>query len=433
MPIDISQNQAQFIKQQLLNFPVAPGVYSHFINAGTDRILDILEENYFRSELAQGISCFKYLQGDYGTGKTQFINCLAERAHRNGIVPTIVNIGQECPFNSPLAIYRSLMGGFLPPTRHEGTLQSYPEKGIEILIHEWIKQKLRELGSGDGREVPDVVRRQAERTFTQLWLGAPDTQAASALNALGQRLLDMECGAHHSVTDKDLISWTRGDNIRSKALKEEYGLHEPARDETAFKRLKAVIGFLRTRMSYRGFMIAFDEGTRTASFRRGSVKQKQAIENMLTMINENAEGEFGGVMFLYAATPDFRSEIISKYSALYDRIGTVAFLPGRPMTPLIELESLNTDDVIKEIGERLMDVYARASGVVWEKEIQLKNMETLIQAQKDVEIFLGTVPPRHFVYQYCRFLMEQEKSQRLVNAEDAELFVQTHKLPDKEE
>jgi len=56
-------------------------------------------------------------------------------------------------------------------------------------------------------------------------------------------------------------------------------------------------------MGYRGFLVAFDEGTRTSSFRRGSAKQKQAIENLLTMINQNAEGEFGGVMFLYAATP----------------------------------------------------------------------------------------------------------------------------------
>jgi len=72
-----------------------------------------------------------------------------------------------------------------------------------------------------------------------------------------------------------------------------------------------VIAFLRSRMGYQGFLIAFDEGTRHISFRRGSIKQKQSTQNLLTMINQNADGEFGGVMFLYAATPDFRSEVIS--------------------------------------------------------------------------------------------------------------------------
>ena len=168
----------------------------------------------------------------------------------------------------------------------------------------------------------------------------PDTQAASAISALGMRLVDHQCGAAFSSFDTELIHWLRGENIRSRGLREEFTLHEPVRDETAFRRLKTIIKFLRTRLGCRGFLIAFDEGTRTASFRRGTVGQRQAIENMLTMINENAEGEFGGVMFLYAATPDFRSEVIQRYTALNDRIGTVPFRPGRPMTPLIELEAL---------------------------------------------------------------------------------------------
>jgi hypothetical protein len=243
----------------------------------------------------------------------------------------------------------------------------------------------------------------------------------------------LERGANHSVTDQELFSWVRGDPIRSKGLKEGYGLHEPARDETAFRRLKTIIRFLREKLGYRGFLIAFDEGTRTASFRRGSVKQKQAIENMLTMINENAEGEFGGVMFLYAATPDFRGDVISKYTALYDRIGSVAFLPGQPMTPLIVLEQLNSDEVLKEIGEKLMHVFERASGFQYNRKTQRSNIDTLLSAQKEVEVLLSSVPPRLFVYHFCRFLKEQEGRETCISQEDAERFIKTHRLPEPEE
>jgi hypothetical protein len=415
-----------------LNAPVAPGGYAHFLNAGTEKILSILEENYFQEELPEGISCFKYLEGDYGSGKTQFIHSLAERARMNNIVTAIVNISQECPFNSPLAIFKSIMTSFIPPgvTSSKDT----EEKGIEILLKSWITDKLKELGWSIGQEIPDLARRQIEQTFTKIWYGPPDTQMASALLALGKRILDIESGALHSVTDTDLLSWVRGDKVRSRTLRELYGLHEPSRDETAFKRLKTAIEFLRTRLGYRGFYIAFDEGTRTASFRRGSVRQKQAIENMLTMIDENTEGEFGGVMFLYAATPDFRSEVIQNYQALSGRIGSNAFAPGRPMTPLIELESLNSEEITTQIGEKLLAIFSKADGIEWDNIVQLANIKTVIQALKNVMYFEeDRVPPRHFVFQFCSLLEQQKFNQSELTVEQAEQFVQTHELPESED
>jgi len=263
MSNEMRKIDAKWIRAKLMSSPVAPGVYSPFINAGTKETLSILEENYFKEDLMEGLSCFKYLEGDYGSGKTQFIHSLAERADHNQIVTAIINIGQECPFNSPLAIFKAIMSSFVPPRISDAELSE--EKGIEVLLRSWITARLRELGWSFGQEVPDMARRQVERSFTKIWLSPPDQQMAYALFALGKRILDWECGAQESVTDHDLRAWVRGENVRSKALREDYGLHEPARDETAFKRLKTVIRFLRTRLGFRGFFIAFDEGTRTAN------------------------------------------------------------------------------------------------------------------------------------------------------------------------
>lgn len=426
MSIQISKTEAKRLATQLLNSPIAPGSYSHFLNVGTDPILDSIEENYFRGQLADGIGTFKYLEGDYGSGKTQFILSLAQRAHDNEVVTSVVNIGAECPFNSQLSIFKAVVGSFLSP---QGDSVSGENRGIEILMNHWIVRQLRSMGVQSGSEVPHSVKSQIERNFSHFWLGAPDTQMASALNALGKRLLDIQCGANHSVTDQELIQWVRGESIRSKSLKDVYGLHDPARDETAFRRLKTVVSFLRERMGYRGFLIAFDEGTRTASFRRGSARQKQAIENMLTMINENADGSFGGVMFLYAATPDFRSEVISKYTALDDRIGSVAFAAGSPMVPLIDLEAQNSDVVTKQIGTRLLEIFHAGFDVVWNSDLQQQNMVTLIDAQKEVLFLLDKVPPRVFVYQYCRFLEIQKKSQSEISEEEAQLFIQGNEVP----
>jgi hypothetical protein len=238
--------------------------------------------------------------------------------------------------------------------------------------------------------------------------------------------MDKALGAKEAVADTELVSWVRGNNVRSTSLK-NMGLFEPVRDDNAFRRLKTVIAFLRSRMGYRGFLVAFDEGTRTSSFRRGSVKQRQAVENLLTMINQNSEGEFGGVMFLYAATPDFRSDVISTYRALHDRIGTKAFSKGSPQVPLINIEDANTEDVIFSIGGRLLAVYSKAYGVAWDTEMQAANMRSIVAAQKAV--LFETPKPRFFVYQYCRFLEGQRDGQRAISAKQASEFVNNNEPP----
>lgn len=421
MDIAINKVDAQHLVKKLLNAPIAPGIYSHFINVGTDHILDALDQNYFRGELAEGIGCFKYLEGDYGSGKTQFINSLAQRASEQDVVTAIVTVGNECPFNSPAAIFKAVMESFSPPAEAQRDT-----KGIDVLIDWWVERRIRQLGAEPGDNVPDLVQRQIEQQIGGLWKGAPDQQMASALAALTLRLLKNNCGAKAGVIDSELIAWVRGDNVRSAALKAE-GLFEPVRDDNAFRRLKTVISFLRTRMGYRGFLVAFDEGTRTSSFRRGSAKQRQAIENLLTMINQNAEGEFGGVMFLYAATPDFRSEVISTYRALQDRIGTKAFSKGSPQVPLINLEEANSEEVIYSIGERLLAVFGKAFGVGWEAAMQKANMRAIVEAEK--EVLFETPKPRFFVYQYCRFLSHQGEAQRAISSEQASEFVRDNEPP----
>lgn len=432
MTIEISRISAKRILRQLMNSAVAPGQYAHFINAGTDKILSVLETEYFQEELPEGLSCFKYLEGDYGSGKTQFIHSLAEKARTNDIVTSIVNIGQECPFNSQASIYKAIVRSFLPPSQDE---KNITEKGIDVLIDSWIRKQLHALGWTDGQEVPEVAHRQIEKAFLQNWLGAPDPQMASALQGLGQRLLAQVSGAQESILDKELTSWIKGDRVRSKNLKDNYALHEPVRDETAFARLKTVFEFLRTRLGYKGFFVAFDEGTRTNTFRRGSVKQKQAIENMLTMINEHGDGQFNGVMFLYAATPDFRSDIIQHYDALKDRIGDISFVQGMPIPPLILLDSINNADVIQKIGENLLEVFSKADGVSWNQDIQVHNIKMLIEGLRRKD-YLGehdSISPRYFVYTYCRFLYQQQYEQKSITEDEAEEFARTHTISESED
>ncbi len=422
MTVEMSKKEARQLVNKLSNAPIAPGQYSHLINVGTESVLDTLDKYYFKDELADGIGCFKYLEGDYGSGKTQFIYSLAEQAKKRDIVSSIVSVGGDCPFNSPYAIAKAVLESFQLPKQTD----SEEGKGIEMLLDDWIASRIRQLGAEPGNDVPEIISMQIEEQLGGLWRGAPDAQVAAALRILSKRFLQLHCGAEYGSVEHEVIAWLRGDNVRSPSLR-KIGLFEPLRDDNAFRRLKTVIAFLRLRMQYRGFLIAFDEGSRTSSFRRGTTKQKQAIENLLTMINQNAEGEFGGVMFLYAATPDFRSEVISNYRALYDRIGSVSYSAGSPLVPLINIEETNSKDVLYKIGNRLRDVYSTAFNLEWNSELQRKNMITLVDTQ--VEVQFETPKPRFFVYQYCRFLNLQKDKPEEIDMEWARNFVTNAEPP----
>ena len=132
-------------------------------------------------------------------------------------------------------------------------------------------------------------------------------------------------------------------------------------------------------------------------------------------------------MFLYAATPDFRSEVISTYRALQDRIGSKAFSQASPMVPLINIEDANSRHVIYSIGERLQSIFARAHDVSWDKEVQTQNMKAIVEAEEN--ILFETPKPRFFVYQYCRFLDQQKKSQQPISSDEARAFVDDNEPP----
>jgi hypothetical protein len=155
------------------------------------------------------------------------------------------------------------------------------------------------------------------------------------------------------------------------------------------------------------------------SFRRGSIKQRQVVENLLDFINKTGDQQFAGVMFLYAANDEFRSELMSKYEALENRIGSVAMSAGSPMVPFIDLDAANTPQMLELLAERLLDVFETYSGTLLDRTIQRQNFAKLKEAYT-LDLRLS---PRTFVALLTRFLPRQAMKQHLIDEEEAERFV----------
>ncbi len=103
------------------------------------------------------------------------------------------------------------------------------------------------------------------------------------------------------------------------------------------------------------------------------------------------------------------------------------------MTPLIRLEDVNTDKTTLQLGEKLLEVFAVADSRTFDTDIQRTNMKTLLDAEKRQLGFVSAVPPRFFVYHWCRFLAEQIHKEQRLTPDTAFAFVEKNELPEEAE
>lgn len=83
--------------------------------------------------------------------------------------------------------------------------------------------------------------------------------------------------------------------------------------------------------------------------------------------------------------------------------------------------------MIYTIGQRLLAVFGKASGITGDKAVQTANMLAIVAAQKAV--LFETLKPRLFVYQYYRLISGQRESQRAISPEQTSDFGNNTKLP----
>ena len=91
-------------------------------------------------------------------------------------------------------------------------------------------------------------------------------------------------------------------------------------------------------------------------------------------------------------------------------------------------EALDTDTIVREIGKRLLEVFAIAQELSWDMSIQQNNIEYLLEAEKTT-YGIGSEIRRAFVYHFCILLNTQGSSQRQISPEEAVNFVQNHAIP----
>jgi hypothetical protein len=395
--------------------PMPKGV--SFYNVGNESLLNAIDTHYFGSYLADGGAVFKLVVGDYGSGKSHFLYCVRDRAWQRHFAVSKVDLSpKESPYDDQRRVYAAVASSVV---WHELGATSEDEHGLSRFLEGTLRRLVYLHGMDIGDEgieaIPDV------RAFMQT-LGASQIDSLSFHKAIQGYFHALLRG--HERRLESLERWLHGEEVTPEDMRDlrSIGVTEKINKNNAFKMLRSLCQAVRA-IGYTGLCLLFDEGDRMLSI--GGKAEKTATDNLREVIDRCRE-DLPGALFMYAVPPDFLQTVVPKYQALQQRIQAANYFSrSNPFSPQINLEHLDIPDeeVLEQIGYRLLPIFEVAYAVKLDADIQAENIRLLSAAAR--QSYLAISHRRLFIKALVtEWYRQTQDGQQTLSADYANALIQ---------
>ena len=319
-----------------------------FLNVGRERYFAEVER--LLDDIADGGGAsVRFLNADYGHGKTHFIGMINHLALARGWVTSYVKL--SVAENIRLDRFQSLYGAIIRNCVCGRLMEAYDNSydpgeanGWTWIIEDWIKRHL-EMERKSGIDPNSVGAR--DRTMSTLDMLLRKSNAvgdfAAAIRAFATSSFDRtddECRRVHDAVAR----WFACEKV---AELKAHGILAPIDDKNARQVLRCVVGLLRN-FGYKGMAIFIDEAENVLT--RGYTKpQRQVAYQNLRELLDNVDGGVSGVglgrtLCYLASTPIMFSgeKGFREYPALQDRIEEVR-IPLHGFEGLVDYRAIVID------------------------------------------------------------------------------------------
>ncbi|EKT4446688.1 ATP-binding protein [Stenotrophomonas maltophilia] len=318
---------------QSLRAGVVPRAGQHLIQVGRAREVQTLVSDIDR--LADGGSSFRLVVGEYGAGKTFFLNLVRAIAMERKLVVASADLNPDRRLHASggqaRSLYAELMRNLATRTKPDGgALPGVVEKFISTAVAE---------SKSQGVSTEQVIRAKLEQ-LSELVNGYDFADVIAAY------WRGFEQG--NEQVKSDAIRWLRGEFATRTDARAALGVRTIVDDASVYDQLKLMGRFVRL-AGYGGLLVCLDELVNLYKLANAQARNAN-YEQLLRMLNDSLQGTAVGLGFVLGGTPDFLMDTrrgVYSYEALQSRLAQNTFATNGLVDfsgPVVRLSSLTAED-----------------------------------------------------------------------------------------
>lgn len=331
---------------QSLRAGVVPRVGQQHIQVGRHSEVTALVRDI--GTVADGGSSIRFVIGEYGAGKTFFLNLVRSIALEKNLVTVHADLSPERRVYATGGQARSLYTELL---RNMST-RSKPEGGaLPNVVEKFVTTALAE--AGERRTPPGTVIQERLASLAEL-VGGYDF--AEVIGAYWR--------GHDTGNDElksAALRWLRGEFSTKTDAREALGVRIIVNDSNVYDSLKLLARFVRL-AGYGGLLVALDELVNLYKLANAQARNSN-YEQILRILNDSLQGTAAGMGFVLGGTPEFLMDTrrgLYSYPALQSRLAQNRFATDNLVDysgPVLSLANLTPEDLFVLLT-KLRHVYA---------------------------------------------------------------------------
>lgn len=406
---------------QALRAGVVPRSGQHLIQVGRAREIETLLRDIER--IADGGTGFRLVIGEYGAGKTFFLNLVRAIAMEKKLVTAHADLNPNRRLQASGGQARSLYGELM---KNLSTRTKSDGGALSGVVEKFVAQAKTEAKEAS-RDSQDVIREKLS-ILSELVGGYDFAEVIAAY-----------CRGFEEGNDRlkaDAIRWLRGEFTTKTDAKAALGVRTFVDDDAFYDQLKLFARFVRL-AGFSGLLICLDEMVNLYKLANAQARNAN-YEQVLRILNDSLQGSSDGLGFVLGGTPEFLLDTrrgLYSYAALQSRLAENTFAAQAGIQdfsgPVLRLASLTNEDFFVLL-QKLRHVYASGN----ESKYLLPN-EALVAFMQHASKRLGEAyfrTPRTTITAFLNLLatLEQHSQanwQELLGA----MIVEEDRGPDGEE
>ena len=286
--------------------------------------------------IGEGGAAIRFVIGEYGSGKTFFLNLVRLIALSKGLVVLSADLAPDRRIHATGGQARSL---YAELARNAST-RTKPDGGaLASVVERFVGRAVREA-DGAGRPAGSVVRDRLER-LTE-WTGG--YAFATVIEKYWEG---------HETGDDDLkpnaLRWLRAEFSTRTDARKALGVRTIIDDDSFYDHLKLMSAFVRE-AGYSGLLVELDELVNLYKLQSSQARAAN-YEQILRILNDVLQGSAAHLGFVMGGTPEFLMDTrrgLYGYEALQSRLAENAFARDDLVDlsgPVIRLSNLTTEDL----------------------------------------------------------------------------------------